>query len=50
MRFERLAFDDCCISPDKHQSPDAHPNRFYTYGVIARLALLAAAKETDSLR
>ena len=45
MRFERLAFEDCCISPDKQQSPDAHPNRFYTYGVIARLALLAAARE-----
>ena len=49
MRFERLAFDECCISPDKHQSPDAHPNRFYTYGVIARLALLAAAREAHSL-
>ena len=49
MRFERLAFDDCCMSPDKHQSPDAHPNRFYTYGVIARLALIAAAREKASL-
>ena len=45
MRFEPLAFADCCISPDKHLEPDAHPNRFYTYGVIARLALLAAAYE-----
>jgi len=45
MRFEPLAFDDCCISPDKNMDPDAHPNRFYTYGVIARLALLAAARE-----
>ena len=44
MRFEPLAFADCCISPDKaHQ--DDHVNRFYTYGVIARLALLAAALE-----
>lgn len=50
MRFERLAFDECCISPDKHQSPDAHTNRFYTYGVIARLALLAAAREKAGLR
>lgn len=49
MRFEPLAFDDCCISPDKQQSPDAHPNRFYTYGVIARLATLAAAREKASL-
>ena len=46
---ERLAFDDCCISPDKHQAPDAHPNRFYTYGVIARLALVAAAREKANL-
>ncbi len=45
MRFERLAFDDCCISPDKARSPDAHPNRFYAYGVVARLALVAAARE-----
>lgn len=49
MRFEPLAFDDCCISPDRQQSPDAHPNRFYTYGVIARLAMLAAAREKASL-
>ena len=45
MRFEMLAFDDCCNSPDRRQAPDAHRNRFYTYGVIARLALLAAARE-----
>ena len=49
MYFERLAFDECCISPDKEQSPDAHPNRFYSYGVIARLALLAAAREAKNL-
>jgi glutamate--cysteine ligase len=45
MRFEPLAFDDCCISPEKDMSPAAHPNRFYTYGVIARLAMLAAVRE-----
>ncbi|NNE38194.1 MAG: hypothetical protein HKN08_07815, partial [Gammaproteobacteria bacterium] len=27
------------------QSPDSHLNRFYIYGVIARLATLAAARE-----
>ena len=47
MRFERMAFDDCCIMPEKHMSPDAHPNRFYTYGVIARLAMLAASREVS---
>ena len=46
MHFEPLAFDDCCVSPDKEQPPDAHPNRFYSYGVIARLGNLAAARET----
>ncbi len=45
MRFEPLAFADCCISPDPTQRADCHQNRFYTYGVIARLALLAAARE-----
>lgn len=45
MRFEPLMFDDCCITPDKNMGPDAHPNRYYAYGVIARLALLAAARE-----
>lgn len=46
MQFERFAFGDCCVSPDKAQAPDAEPNRFYTYGVIARLANLAAARES----
>ncbi len=45
MRFEPLAFDDCCNSPDPNQDIDCRQNRFYTYGVIARLALLAAARE-----
>ncbi len=48
MRFEPLAFDDCCISPERELEADAHPNRFYTYGVIARLALLAAARESQA--
>jgi glutamate--cysteine ligase len=45
MHFEPLAFADSCNIPDSSRSPDAQPNRFYTYGVIARLALLAAARE-----
>lgn len=45
MRFEPLAFDDCCILPEPNEEPDCRQNRFYTYGVIARLALLAAARE-----
>ena len=48
MHFEPLAFDDCCISPEKHLAPDARPNRFYAYGVIGRLAMLAASREMVS--
>lgn len=50
MQFEPLAFANCCSSPDPNRSPDADPNRFYAYGVIARLALLAAARELAELR
>jgi glutamate--cysteine ligase len=45
MHFEPLAFAETCITPDSSKAPDAHPNRFYAYGVIGRLALLAAARE-----
>ena len=47
MHFEPLAFDNCCSQPDHFANPDATPNRFYTYGVVARLALLAAAIELE---
>ncbi|MEI6737576.1 MAG: glutamate--cysteine ligase [Pseudomonadota bacterium] len=45
MSFVPLAFETDCHSPDCGGAPDAPPNRFYTYGVVARLAMLAAAKE-----
>jgi glutamate--cysteine ligase len=45
MHFEPLAFAQSCITPDQKEKPDSEPNRFYAYGVIARLALLAAARE-----
>lgn len=45
MRFEPLAFAESCSSPDACRDPNDEPNRFYAYGVIARLALLAAARE-----
>jgi glutamate--cysteine ligase len=48
MRFEPLAFSDCCNLPDRTMDPCAGRNRFYAYGVIARLALLAAARETPA--
>lgn len=45
MHFEPLAFAESCNVPDPGKAPDANPNRFYAYGVVARLALLAAAHE-----
>jgi len=45
MHFEPLAFAEPCNNPDREMAPDANPNRFYAYGVIARLAQLAAARE-----
>ncbi|MCK5522765.1 MAG: glutamate--cysteine ligase [Thiomargarita sp.] len=45
MHFEPLPFVNSCITPDLCQAANAYPNRFYAYGVVARLALLAAARE-----
>lgn len=45
MEFQPLAFAQSCTTPDHRQDCDATPNRFYAYGVVARLALLAAARE-----
>ncbi|MBN2646387.1 MAG: glutamate--cysteine ligase [Thiotrichales bacterium] len=45
MHFQPLSFAEPGVIPDETQQPDAAPNRFYAYGVIARLALLAAARE-----
>lgn len=50
MQFESLAFAESGACPDQQQAPDAEPNRFYAYGVIARLALLAAAREVAEHR
>lgn len=49
MHFQPLAFNQSCNNPDATQSPDASPNRFYAYGVVARLALLAAAHELQQI-
>jgi glutamate--cysteine ligase len=45
MQFEPLAFAEPCNTPDHSRAPDACANRFYGYGVVARLALAAAARE-----
>ena len=47
MSFKPLDFETGCSLPDAQLDPDAPPNRFYAYGVVARLALLAAALELE---
>ena len=47
MHFVPLAFDTTCSYCDCGARPDSPVNRFYTYGVIARLAALAAAIELE---
>ncbi len=47
MHFVPLAFDQSGSFCDCGARPDAPMNRFYTYGVLARLAALAAAIELE---
>ena len=49
MQFVPLAFEDTCLLPDPERNPDCAPNRFYAYGVVARLALVAAALELEQM-
>lgn len=49
MHFEPLAFSQACNMPRMHLPAVEFPNRFYAYGVIARLAALAAAREIAAL-
>ncbi len=47
MHFVPLPFASSCNLPDTSAGPDAARNRFYAYGVVARLALLAASVELE---
>ncbi len=49
MHFEPLAFAHACNVPCEELQVADSPNRFYAYGVIARLAALAAAREARAL-
>lgn len=49
MHFEPLAFAQACNMPRKDLAAVDCPNRFYAYGVIARLAALAAAREIAAI-
>jgi glutamate--cysteine ligase len=47
--FVPLAFETCCTLPNPEGAPDDVPNRFYAYGVVARLAMLAAGLELEEM-
>jgi len=47
MHFVPLPFAASCNLPDASASSDEAANRFYAYGVVARLALLAASVELE---
>ena len=47
--FEPLAFSDTGRLPQNGEKPgSSSPNRFYMYGVVARLAMLAASYELEA--
>jgi glutamate--cysteine ligase len=48
-KYVPLAFETNCHTPDCAGKPGDPPNRFYTYGVVGRLANLAAAIEVEEL-
>ncbi len=50
MHFQPLAFAGPCTPPGPRSLLTAAPNRFYAYGVIGRLASLAAAHEFRAVR
>ncbi|MCL4745465.1 MAG: glutamate--cysteine ligase [Burkholderiaceae bacterium] len=47
MHFVPLPFAASCHVPDSSALPENASNRFYAYGVVARLALLAASIELE---
>lgn len=49
MTFEPMPFDGTCLLPDLESTRACAQNRFYVYGVIARLALVAAALELEQM-
>jgi glutamate--cysteine ligase len=45
MHFKPLPFAKSCHQPHESADPGECQNRFFAYGVIARLSMLAAARE-----
>lgn len=49
MHFEPLAFSKSCNEPCEDEELHACQNRFYLYGILAQLSMLAAAREIKAL-
>lgn len=49
MIFEKCQFDACCKKEEDRLTPHTSQNQFYAYSVLARLGLLASAKEKCAL-
>ena len=49
MIFHPIPFKNACLSPNPNETIFSETNKFYIYGVSARLAILAAAKEIYNL-
>ena len=49
MIFHPIPFKNACLSPNPNEEISSETNKFYIYGVSARLAILAAAKEIYNL-
>ena len=49
MIFHPIPFKNPCLTPNSDEPIYSETNKFYIYGVIARLAILAAAKEIYNL-
>lgn len=48
--FAPLPFETACNHPRRNETKNCAANRFYIYGVIARLALVAAARELKEIQ
>ena len=49
MIFHPIPFEEACLSPNHNETINSDTNKFYVYGVVARLAILAASKEIYNL-
>jgi glutamate--cysteine ligase len=50
MKFVPLPFEGNCTLTNQEGTPDDTPNWLYAYGVVARLAMLAAAIEIEEMQ